>query len=695
LDAEGAQILGYKKAEQRLSEIHKDINNGNDPLIKIGDNELTVNNGMHVYAHSKDPDSFAHLLGTGLTEENIAAIVRALPEKNKKAVEEMWKYFKTEERPRLNKAFIKDHQVEMPNSDYYMPIRGLVTSQPENAIFMDIMTRYGANRASLEKGFLKGRVHSDSPFGKMDYFGTLDKHVHDVEHYLAYNDFVTGARKILGNQEVKEALMAKNPDAYNELNMWLDRITRGKETSIAGPIDKVSDLLRTNSSISILGGLVSAVLKQPASLFNGIAHIRPSYTVKASFESLKNPFKLNEFINGKDPLMLGRAKSYERELAELGEKGSAARTFRIQDIQQGIKETANTIGEKSMVPMAALDKATANIVWYGKYLEVLNDTGNEVMAIKAARELVTKTQSMGGIVHAARSFTGGGVNRAFSTFLNQPNQNLNIMLDMAMNWGKQDMTTNAAQLFGNFFAPVVVTYLASNGYDPAKIASDPEGFVEEGISNLASGIPFFGIGINYAVHQAANKIRETQARPVQRRDAELVPVSFSVFKDIKDLPTKPVESAINIAGKLTGLPVKQAITTVKGVKTAVAQKSVKPLLFTKYALRPQDVESFKGKAAYLDRIKKRYKELVDKGANTDEFAKKYAKYFSLINTEETRGEDEMPITVEQYRSDISEIKKTIQRARDAKMPDVVKANEEQLKRIYANFNLRWKNVVGD
>ncbi len=657
---------------------------------KIGETPITYNNGMFIYANSKNANNYAHLKGMGLTEEQIKSAIDALPKEYKQSVDDMMRYYDKVQWKKVNDQFKKEHGIDMPKEENYFPIQNILTDRADVGLLQDILARASAKVPSVEKGFTISRVGSKSPFSRMDYFGTVTKNAKDVAQYVSFSDAVRNARKLLYNPKIKEAIVAKSPQAYKELSGWLDRLARGREREVSGPIDAISDFLRNNYVTSTIGFLATTVMKQTASIPVALAHVNKEYGFKAAWSSLKQPFKLNEMINGKSPFMKNRDHDFERELTEQFESG-------LSEEMLGAKSKFTKAKEASMVPTIAIDKASANLIWYSKYLEAMEKTGNETAAIRAADELVRKTQSLGGILYNASSFSGKGLSRGFSTFLNQPNQMVNLTIDLCKQWGMESTKDNLAKVFGYFVAPSLMTYYISQGLSFQRAKSDPVGLGEEMITSVTSGIPLFGQVFAVALNSLANTIRREQKKPTQNKSyISMVPTGLEAFVDVSKFLKKPsVEGAVDIVGKVTGLPTEQSKRTAKNIKEAIREKSVKPVLFSHYARREVDEQSYKGKKEYLINLKEKYKKLKESNpAKALEYKNRFSKYFQFFATDEERKKDEMPLTLGQYENDISDIKKEIEIAQKAGKDEMAKEKEEHLKRLYMSFNAKWKRMVG-
>lgn len=361
---------------------------------------LTLDQMMFIYANSQNPGNLAHLLGTGVDMGLVDEVTAKLPTEYKDTVDKMIDYYDEIQYHRMNEVFKREHEIDMPHQHRYFPILNLKTDRAENQMMIDMLARYSANRASVTKGMTKSRVQSKAAYRKMSYFDTVIQNLKSSEHYIAYNDAIRDISQYINNPELRSAMEARSEEATFQIKDWVKAIAYGKSRKTTNVIDKLSDWLRTNYMTSVLGFNLITMAKQPASFSQGLARVNKVSATLSAWKFLQNPFELNRFVNAKSPMMKNRGQSFERELAEMAEKSEYKKQLDTMSILGKLKDF-------SMQGIRAADKSTTLILWYAKYSEIMNSSGNEDYAIQSADEVIRKTQPMGGVAHLPSIYRGG------------------------------------------------------------------------------------------------------------------------------------------------------------------------------------------------------------------------------------------------------------------------------------------------
>jgi hypothetical protein len=650
LDAEQKKLAGLEAADKRFKEIYKDIDIEEaytKPAMTVmveddsGVSEvvLSLNNMMHVYAHSQNPGGRAHLAGTGFTEDLILEVIEKLPAEHKAAVDKQMEYYDNVQWDKVNDVFEREHNIRMPKETNYFPIMNLDTRNADAAIMADILARHNARRATIEKGMTKSRVNSNAAFKTNDYFQTVVRNASLVEHYLAFSDVVKDVNAVISNPDVKAAIENKAKGAWKQMDNWIKAVAYGKISASQQHIfDRWSDYLRNNYVSSVLGFNLVTRLKQTASLSQGMAFSSKPHVALASAEFAKKTYMqgtklrngLIDFVKEKSIMMRNRSNDFERELAEQAEKGELGRALGITQSQldAGLKPgwldkipyVVKTKGglekvkELSMRGIQDADMATTTVLWYGKYRESLDKGMSESRAKSAADELIRTTQPMGGVVHLPSIFRGGGLARAYTMFKNQLNQNWNINREMFKTLKLEKTLENMEKFAFMNIIPAMLLYMSTYGFQPPW--KDPEGWVVQGISNIVSGFTFVGSLMEGALMRLADKSRELRGgRRKFNRNIDMLldfsPTSLSAMEDAGEIITaknqgRLGEIAASVASKVAGIPYTQAKRTIKGGKRVVegwkkaegAQEKAKllrNLIWSEYALKPRSIESDKVK----------------------------------------------------------------------------------------------------
>lgn len=435
LDAQISELTEAARTMQKIKEIHAELD-----MEKIFRKKydvgrfkgMTKNQAMAIYAHSRNESQYQALLASGITDADLLDIERFLTRAEKSAVEEMWDYYANEQYPALDKVYSELEGTHLGKEDSYFPKDRLEDVGYNKELEKDILERNYIARAGVAKGFTKQRVSNTKGFDEFDYLGTIVRNWRKVEHYKAFAQAVRDVNKYLHDADIRRAIIdTRGEEYYNNLDKWLKDSAYGGNRQILNDIDKFSRWLRTNYVTSVLGFNLMTVLKQPASIFQGIEMEGEGAFLRGLGEFLINPAEATRFINSKSPTMKYRAFSQERELVEIKQRES------VIDMLIGPKGS-QMIKEKGMAPIVIADLITVRILWIGSYRQSIADGLSENAAIEAADRVIRRTQPMGGTIHLPQVFRGGPTQQIFTTFTNQLNQNFNRVYEEAYKTGKGD-----------------------------------------------------------------------------------------------------------------------------------------------------------------------------------------------------------------------------------------------------------------
>lgn len=595
LDAEKDRMVGYERAHQAIDGIYKYNNVDARKAVKETFTEITLPSGeklkltyaqgMFFYANSQNPFNRAHLISSLEADDKTGAailenIISKLPENYKNAVDQQIDYYDKIQYKRINDVFVWEHGVDMPKSERYFPIMNLEHKSEMPQFLSDMLSRYGS-RAAIQKGMTVERSGAANAFRRFDYFGTVTKNLKMSEHYIAYVKPVKEISDFLNNRQVREAMDSKNSNAAHEVREWLKAIAHGKIRSSSG-IGAVSEWLRTNYVVAVLGANLQTFTKQIPSIVMALPHLKKTDLFMEISKFLSSPLKSNDYVNEKSIMMRYRADSIEREIAELNEKRSG--------LLPGQKRVMDKARDLSMKHIQLIDKAVTDVIWMTKYREVMTETANEEEAIKRADEVIRKTQPMGGITHLPSNFRDNEILRLFSVFMNQLNQNANIAWELGVNWkeqGKMEKLQTAASLIasGLFIGAI------SNGFKLFPW-EEPEEAAKAVINNVTGGIPLVGWGTDLLMTAGAERMkayrenRKPNLYGTLKYKADLTPTPFQGLKElIFESATGTTEKAIIGGLETLGVPaIVQSRRFIKGFDNFLATGDPRYLIWSEYVL---------------------------------------------------------------------------------------------------------------
>jgi len=535
----GLDILSAKLDAKTYSVPVEISRPGEAPVIEKRDVELSLNNLMFFYAHSRNQKGRNHLMGWGISEETIDYLADQLPEKHRAAIDDQQRYYDRVQWGRVNEPFEQEHGISMPRESYYMPMPNVKSDNAINEIVSDLVKMMSSRPSAVAKGMTISRTDSGTPFADMDYFGTVLRNMRMVEHYIAFNQVLREVNQFLNSKEMSAAIEAKSPLAKEKISRWLGTVAAGRLEAAADEIDEASDVVRLNAVYSVLTYNIVTMMTQIPSYIQGSAHVKAGHMARSLIAYMGHAKEINAFVNENSTMMKYRGESFLREQVEFMAKD---RTFDLVKTElehdskkrggRGWERTVRLFDQCRNFGMAGIritDKTVTNILWAGKYFEVMDnigDTYNESSAKYQERhkqakyeadELIRTTQPMGGLVHLPESFRVKGIKKLFATFKNQPNQNINGIADFLGAWKEGEVKTDDLlyKLFMYAILSPMAFYLVKHGLSPKRLKDDPEGLAMAFLQGTAGGIPFWGEIINGFGYALANVSREKRGAKAQ------------------------------------------------------------------------------------------------------------------------------------------------------------------------------------
>ena len=400
-----------------------------DPELKLNASER-----IGVYLAMKNENSRVHLLKgnfAAFTNPDLAmiAVLDVLSSQEKEIAE--WILTDLEANfSRANQAAILGLNRELEQRDNYFPMRVIDVADMKKDDFLTMLESHPKVDISLkEPGEVKEVVKGAEQPIKLDSFEVYLNHISRIEQFIHMAPVAKSVGNILRTKEFRQAVSnVTSGFGPNILDRWLKNCIRGHA------IDKVDGFasrtllwLRMKGMMHVLVGNIPSVARQFLSGFNGVAShpVLLAYATTNLIE-INNPktYKLlqQRMIDKSDTM---RTRSFERELATVRYYAQVSRVL------MGKKE----FSEIALSWQKWADKRTVTVVWNSAYDAALNNEsvqktfeldGSEQAAVYFADKLAMRTQPMGDVEHLPDFFVDGPIERLLSTFMNQPNNNLNF-----------------------------------------------------------------------------------------------------------------------------------------------------------------------------------------------------------------------------------------------------------------------------
>jgi len=416
----------------------KHVTRGRTVILEATDADpklsLNASERIGVYLAMKNENSRIHLLKgnfAAFTNPDLAmiAVLDALSSQEKEIAE--WILTDLEANfSRANQAAILGLNRELEQRDNYFPMRVIDVADMKKDDFLTMLESHPKIDTALnEPGEVKKTVKgADQPIN-LDSFEVYLNHISRIEQFIHMAPVAKSVGNILRTKEFRRAVSnVTSGFGPNILDRWLKNCIRGHA------IDKVDGFasrtllwLRMKGMMHVLVGNIPSVARQFLSGFNGVAShpVLLAYATTNLIE-VNNPkvYKLlqQRMIDKSDTM---RTRSFERELANVRYYAQVSRVL------MGKKE----FSEIALSWQKWADKRTVTIVWNSAYDAALNNEsvqkqfeldGSEEAAVYFADKMAMRTQPMGDVEHLPDFFTDGPIERLLSTFMNQPNNNLNF-----------------------------------------------------------------------------------------------------------------------------------------------------------------------------------------------------------------------------------------------------------------------------
>jgi len=428
--AQNTRQSNINREIDRFKEMHDKINIGKalHKRYNLGRYKgFTLDYAMFVYANSQNVNNREHLIGSGMTDADIdmfeAWISKEHPEA-KKAVDKMLTYYDTTQYGALDKVFSLLEGTHLKKEDNYFPIQRLSNYRSKKEeIEKGILERAYTRKAAPKKSFTKHRVNSSAAFREMSYFGNVYRNMADVQHYIAFAEVIRDVRRVIQSENIQQAVRERFGDAWVQgFEKHLKDVAYGGEMIERDMINRLAGKIRTNYVLAVLGFNLNTVIKQPVSFLQGAQYMGKRWAVRGAAEFVVKGKKLMSWVDSKSELMKNRMFNQEREFKLLIKNQSIAAKFGQAKISDNARRWA-------MMMIQTADKITTTMVWTGAYRKAIKSNLSEKEAVDYADKVIRRTQPMGGTLYLPTIFRGSEIQKLYTMFKNQTNQNFNLILE--------------------------------------------------------------------------------------------------------------------------------------------------------------------------------------------------------------------------------------------------------------------------
>lgn len=269
------------------------------------------------------------------------------------------------------------------------------------------------NASSTRSGHTKKRAEEVKGRPILLSFNTISQHLSEVNHRLAFQEWITDANRIL--KALDEPIRKHyGPELLKELRDTVSDIAVG-DAPAKNEFETAVNRFRVGATIVGLGWRFTTALIQPSGLANSWARVGSRHIYKGVKKYMKNPLEAGRLADEESEMMRGRSISMQREVNEVlntiraGDKMSKFKVsmfYLIQKFQRSV-DLPTYWGAK--------EQALAEL-GYENAKDSKERESIEKEAIARAEQTVKDTQSSGLMGDLAKIQRGGPYAKLFTNF---------------------------------------------------------------------------------------------------------------------------------------------------------------------------------------------------------------------------------------------------------------------------------------
>ncbi|MDR2093756.1 MAG: hypothetical protein LBP58_10690 [Azoarcus sp.] len=423
-----------------------------------------------------------------------------------------------------------------------------------------LLGAYGS--AGTRPGSMKTRVDRLAGRPVLITNTTLYTSIEDTIHYLAWQDWMIDANRLLRNEKIQEAVRrTQGPQTLKQIKAFVRGNGEGNRRLNDGAMSWVLAVRRNVSAAGLAFNLVSAAV-QPLGLIQSGVAIGPRYLAKGMGAFLSGAPRMARDVNELSPFMAKRARTMLRELNEV----------RNTIAGQGVRR--QWLERNGYVLMSAAQKLVDYPTWWGAYQQALDGGNDSAKAVAMADQAVIASQGSG-MVKDLSAMERHPIGKIFTVFYNFMGTNLNLGM----------ISAETARTRGEAAALLFVLFVVSPMIEMAFRAAltlgdddDDETLWKKLAANEASFLlgSFVGLrelqNISQTIHHGrANYEGPTGLRAIS--DA----YKWSDQAAQGEFDRAFLRTSINLIGSATGLPAAQINRTASGIDALAEDETDNPL----------------------------------------------------------------------------------------------------------------------
>ena len=543
----GRKAFGFEKDSQFAERLMKDLQ---DTFTYTGTNvkgekifiEMNRTQVRKRYMEIQDPsliEMITHEEGMAYTSDIIQAMERFLTKEDKAFVEAQMKFYKNYYK-KVNKVYRDIYGVDLPFNEFYSPIarEGVETDiEGVTALMQEIK-----QRISTTTGSLKSRVSNFHKLKDQSDTTVLQKHIIDMEHFMAWSKKLKKIKSVFGNPDVKTAITLYYGNGMNrQLSSFLQDFTRGGIE--AGKRVAGLDRIRGNFARSVLAIKPSIAIKQLTSFLAYMEAMPTIDFVSGQMDFWKHPIENSKILLGSE-YMKARGQSVTRDL----------KTAMQSDEFQNFRGNPN-FWNSLMLNIQLGDKGAILMGGWSLYKYNLKQGKTHEQALRAFEEFSDRTQQSGDLDQLSVIQRGGSWAKLFTMFKSAPQQyfrkELAAVKDIALKKGAYKSTKAwKTILIYHIILPGLFQFVA-NGF-----RWDDDDQRRAAILGPLNGIPLVGDGIEYLIRIVLGQMTWDLANPLLAPFKE-IGGAFDALADMREegISIEDMKRAISGILSVTGVTI--------------------------------------------------------------------------------------------------------------------------------------------
>jgi hypothetical protein len=317
---------------------------------------------------------------------------------------------------RVNDKYRRDYGIDLPLNEHYSPIRRKMMDKAPAQTFFDEQ-RY---RASLMPGSLKSRERNFHPIMIEDIWHVNQRHIVEMEHYLAWSDKIKDLNAVFGNAEMRQILQQKFGHTFAKLidSFMVDFTQGGPEKKAA--FENVLDLMRTNFTVSVLAKPAIA-LKQISSMMTFLEFVSPAEMLEGFQDLAKDPKAALALLNTSE-FLKARGDTLTRDIKDAVHAPSLDLLSEPVWLQV-MKFSQNPTWRNAMLAMTRLGDRTAVVLGgYAVYKKAIKAGATHEQAIAKFEDAANATQQSGDLSQLSEMQRANSAAKLLTMFSSWQNQ---------------------------------------------------------------------------------------------------------------------------------------------------------------------------------------------------------------------------------------------------------------------------------